>query len=483
MMPIHLFRFRSTKALLDLYEELDKQEIYFAHPSELNDPMEGFRNLFWQGDEIIWKNLFKHYLLYYLEASFLTLVTGSEFKISMCDPIVNQIPDDLPAAPIREIYKNVCNEFFGNKNVSSLISFLDSRSIKVVRDELLYYFRLLQPFVMSIVQKEIDKLGSSGSNTSAYNESIAKYLNILEEFLNRYFESEEVRKEMLVSSEVIAVQNELIFDMKQSQQADTSSWIFLKNDFPTYYVESLEKLVYPSWYAACFVSDPTNLAMWGSYGDGHRGVCLIFSSSEKEGFSALDLWRVNSWSGSESGVRENYAFVPHQFEEVRYDPEYPEIDFFRSMGNVQVIKLNQFWYAGENGTRSSCATKIFQDEKEWHRHHWNLFRTGSISKTNDWAHEKEYRLILTSILQSFDEKPSRKLKYKFSDLSGIIFGMKTSKEDKLNILKIIERKCILERRENFEFYQARFSVKSQKVKLVPLNLLRIHISNQIKSSS
>lgn len=478
-MQTHFFRFRPTNALLDLYEELDKQEIYFAHPSELNDPMEGFRNLFWQGDEIVWKNLFKHYLLYYLEATFITLVMGSEFKISMCDPIFNQIPDDLPVAPVREIFKNICIEFFGNKNVSNLISFLDSRSVKVVRDELLHFLRLLHPIVISIVQKELNKLGSVGSG----NDPIAKYRVTIEEFLKKYFESDEVRREMLASGEIIATQNELIFDMKQNQQDETIGWIFLKNGFPTYYVDSLEKLVYPNWHAACFVSNPTNLAMWGSYGDGHRGVCLIFSSSSnKEGFPALDLWRVNSWSGSENGVKENYAFVSHQFEEVRYDPEYPEIDFFRSLGSVPVIKLNHYWYAGENGSRSSCSTKIFQNEKEWHQHHWNLFRTGAISKTNDWAHEKEYRLILTSSLQNFDDISTRKLKYKFSDLAGIVFGIKTSKEDKLKILKIIEKKCISEKREKFELYQARFSVPNQKVEIVPLDLLKIHINSQVKSS-
>jgi hypothetical protein len=39
----HLYRFRPVHAVLDKYEELAKQEIYFSPPEELNDPIEGFR--------------------------------------------------------------------------------------------------------------------------------------------------------------------------------------------------------------------------------------------------------------------------------------------------------------------------------------------------------------------------------------------------------------------------------------------------------
>ena len=52
-MPEFLYRFRSAKSLLGEYQELEQQEIYFAEPNELNDPVEGFKDMFWQGDEII----------------------------------------------------------------------------------------------------------------------------------------------------------------------------------------------------------------------------------------------------------------------------------------------------------------------------------------------------------------------------------------------------------------------------------------------
>ncbi len=58
------YRLRSLDRLLgDKWQENDgksgelaKQEIYFASPSELNDPMEGFSNIVFKGDKIVWHN-------------------------------------------------------------------------------------------------------------------------------------------------------------------------------------------------------------------------------------------------------------------------------------------------------------------------------------------------------------------------------------------------------------------------------------------
>ena len=36
---VEFFRFRSTDALLDKYQELENRTIYFASPEELNDPI------------------------------------------------------------------------------------------------------------------------------------------------------------------------------------------------------------------------------------------------------------------------------------------------------------------------------------------------------------------------------------------------------------------------------------------------------------
>jgi hypothetical protein len=65
------------------------------------------------------------------------------------------------------------------------------------------------------------------------------------------------------------------------------------------------------------------------------------------------------------------------------------------------------------------------------------------------------------------------LSYKFSDLSGIVFGAKTATDDKLKIMKIVEEKCRAEKRTDFEFHQAQYSRKDRNFRIAPLNLIRL----------
>ena len=50
----NFYRFRSVEQLLGEYSELERQTIFFASLEDLNDPMEGFRDIVWHGDSILW---------------------------------------------------------------------------------------------------------------------------------------------------------------------------------------------------------------------------------------------------------------------------------------------------------------------------------------------------------------------------------------------------------------------------------------------
>lgn len=89
-----LHRFRSTHHLLGKYQELENQEIYFASPDELNDPMEGFRDVYWQGDKVVWKNLMKHYLLCLEHVCSLFLLGGENTLLK--DIPIFKTQEDLP---------------------------------------------------------------------------------------------------------------------------------------------------------------------------------------------------------------------------------------------------------------------------------------------------------------------------------------------------------------------------------------------------
>ena len=83
---MNVYRFRSMEYLLcDEYQELENQTIYFASPDELNDPMEGFRDIVWRGDRIVWANLFKHYVYCLYESYTLLDKTGDSKELGTDD--------------------------------------------------------------------------------------------------------------------------------------------------------------------------------------------------------------------------------------------------------------------------------------------------------------------------------------------------------------------------------------------------------------
>jgi hypothetical protein len=342
----HFYRFRPAKALLGPYdeekgqfEELERQELYFAKPSELNDAGEGFKDLFWRGDDIVWRNLLHHYLYCLMLTSYMVGASPATFTRSLCDPIIHQTPHDLPEAPVRAVYKDICDGFFAQPIIGELIAALAGRTEPVRREELAYYLRAVSPVALPLILNATMKYGVGdqiepprGPDGEALG---TRALESLQALL-RHPNYGSMPDAIALGSELVFMQTGLLQDSGHAWTAAEASMMFLTRDFAAYYVQLLEILLYPDWHAACFVADLANPSMWGGYADGHRGICPKFAAEQNSaGTPSLSL--------------------------------------------------------------------------EWRRDYWNAFRIGTTSKTSDWAHEREHRLILTSNLVRFDDKASRKL--------------------------------------------------------------------------
>lgn len=462
-------------ALLDGYQELENQQIYFCSPEGLNDPLEGFKHIFWQGDHIAWRNLMRHYLLNLMLATSIALLTGKEFNSEMCDSLVHQTDHDLPQTPIRDIYAAVCTDFFKHPAPDRLISALSANARQVKRAELQFCFRLIHPLAARSVLTALAKRGLVHMQTTRELDTQIDAVNeSLDNLFRAHEDAGEISELIFSVGEDLISQLSLINNFNSPVTPERRPGLFIIRNFPNYYVSSLERLLYPDWHVACFATDPTNSAMWGSYGDSHRGACLMFKANvDPEGARTLDLYRVNSWSIGPDEVVPHYAYVPHRFEQVRYTTEFAEVDFFESIATLPRIKLAEFWFAGPNGERSTTAERMLREDEAWRQEYWRKFSIIFSTKSEEWAHEKEVRLVLHSIFQSFEDKESRKLRYRFSDLAGIAFGIKTTEDDKLRIMRIIEKKCAAEGRKNFDFYQAHFSTRTKKIEFSPLSMLKI----------
>jgi Protein of unknown function (DUF2971) len=475
-MPEYLYRFRSIEKLLnEPYQEIESQEIYFSPPDELNDPLEGFKDIFWRGDHIVWRNLLRHYLLNLMQATSLAAILGKEFKPETLSSLVHQTDEDLPQAPIREIYASVCREFFDHSAPKHLITALSSQPKAVRRDELIFYLRLIQPLATSRVFKAFGDHGHVPFQSMEPLDAIIESMNdALEKVLGVYPLPNEMSDSLYAISENLHSQLALIHEINNPIVDERQSWMFINRDFPSFYVNALEQLIFPNWHVACLAANPTNASMWGTYGDGHKGACLKFKTrANNQGTPTLDLYRISSWSGGINEVIPHYSYVPHGFIEVGYKAEFPEIDFFESLGTISLAKLNGFWFVEQNGERSTTASRMLQEDEPWREEYWRKFAASYSNKSPEWAHEEEHRLLLYSNLERFDDLESRKLKYRFADLAGIVFGIKTTTADKLAIMRIIDRKCISEGRKDFEFYQAHYSNRTKKIEIAPLSLIKM----------
>jgi hypothetical protein len=84
---------------------------------------------------------------------------------------------------------------------------------------------------------------------------------------------------------------------------------------------------------------------------------------------------------------------------------------------------------------------------------------------------------------TFDTIEKRKFKYDFKNLQGIIFGIKTSTENKKIIIRKIIDKCKMYDRQNFDFYQAAYDNNTGKIYKYKLNFIQLSDVNSVEKNS
>lgn len=478
-MPDHYFRLRSTVSLLGPHKELETQTIYFASPEELNDPMEGFRDLFWQGDEIVWTNLFKHYLRCAGLAFTFLILSGDEPFGWVDIPVEEPAHANTPQGDALD--EKLFAAFFSQPAIKEFIRGLALAKHPIRRDELSSYLRLIHPFAALIIQKiyaehklapPLDAPADVWASITDALLNLPLALKETDEATELDGNSRDIRATMFSIARNMSRQVDLIqeYNRRESPDArDRSNKNFFYFQFPTEYVDQLDRLVYPKWHAACFMSEINNSSLWGSYGAGHTGVALKFKAHPGSRHPTIGLHGVNGWS-REGPIR---GIIPHEFVPITYGRTLVAIDFFASLGNMPMTKLNKYWYWDAKGARSARADAILADQSAWRKQYWDNYSKITSTKLDDWKHENEHRLIFaSSIVDIAKSKQERALKYNFEDLDGIVFGLKTSGDDKMAIMRIIESKCKSENRSDFHFYQSYFSSASGTIEHAPLSLLK-----------
>ncbi len=485
-MTTRLYRFRPLWRLLDKGELLN-QEVFFASPDSLNDPMEGFRDIFWQGDAIVWQNLLRHYLLCLEWGYSLVSLGGEDEPLSWKNiPIFNV--DAMAFTPqYKDRIDKLVAAFLGNDSIKVLVQSLAARTYSVRREELAAYLQPVHTLALSIIQQNyrdhgLAKQTNPDPDTEAYLKRTMDQAKQMLDHVGRL--SAEITDPERAAAALFMAHRHMIEEIKllhRYNNADKpieANRAFVLFEFPNEYVTKLETLAYPDWYTACFMKECRDSSVWGSYGDNHTAACLVFKVSDGEKSPSLRLKRVAGYSSGGPVV----DFVPHTFQEVVYENKHLPVDFFRSLGRLPIPDLSRAWYTDRTGQRSACADDIFNNEDAWRKRYWDTFNHGVTRKLEAWHYEKEQRLILTGMLHDFVEPKSRVTHYDFNNLEGIIFGIKTPIDKKIAICKIIEDKCRAANRTDFKFYQAYYAQEKGFIEHREMTLLKFKFSQAATDS-
>ena len=472
---MNVYRFRKISQVLEKRQELERQSIYFAASDELNDPMEGLRDIFWRGDEIVWSNLFKQYIYCLLRVYLDLKIPGPEVKR-------RELESRIPVAERRDRFKNtdkmeltervfeiserISHRVFEKNDMDRVIKDLVSKGRKSRREELIFYLQHLHFVALAEILRDFVERGIEHTNTirtaillsglSPWSE-VQSILNI------KGIKDERVLDIILTVRGRILSDRHLIYklDFQDRSTISTECLELLFFDFPEVFVEQLvDNLLYPQWYIACFSRTFQNSSAWGHYADGHKGVCLIFETESTDGRRTLTLDRTHHPSGD----RRTKSSLPMELHDVLYEDMPGEINFFRSMGRLPVADLIDFWYTGRDNQLSSCASHIKgKSYDEWLSLYWKNFPRDLVIKTRDWGYEQEVRLVLCDMLRNLENQELRTLSYSFSCLSGIIFGINTLDVNKKIIFDIVRRKCLQYQRKKFLFHQAYYNQDSGQI--------------------
>lgn len=470
---LRFYRFRSVDALIGPRAELAKSQIFFADPESLNDPMEGFKDVVWRGDAIAWRNHLRHYLIGLMQTVGLVLVMGPDYDAVKRHDFTFSTSDRLPTDKFRVLFETITADFFADSRIAAYPAQLARRN-GIRRAELLFYLSTLHGRALQIVLQAFEK------SRAAPSSSASPMLQGLgpEPLDDAYFSTLHAAEQEPAGAEMTAEFFGTVQTLLDQQDVVNSEarerippgWAALRFDYPSVYLGRLRNLMHTPWFTACFVDNCRHSAMWGNYADGHRGVCLEFRAvRDGGGKPALPLRRRVGWRGDGQSLEPIVDVMPHPFRPVRYTARYPELDFFSSLGRMTRGDLS-FWFTGPAGSRSTAGDLMYAETPEWRNAYWEAHYQSVTTKLEDWAHEGEHRLILDSVLDTFDTPESRTLTYDFDSLSGIVFGMKTSASDKAAIVRLIREKCAAAGRESFDFRQAVHSGRSGKVEMQRLDL-------------
>lgn len=474
---MRLYHYRPIESAL---LELGQGTLHFATKEELNDPIEGYVSVFWQGDKAAWEGLFRNYICSVNQAISLYLIRGDEDMLRHRTLVVDLHGfDDVPYGGI---LKDLGDAFLADKEIQRLSRFYGHHKLKVQEKELQL---ILSSIHMKAISLCIKKCVDCKTMPSEEANKLLKIFGDSEEISFPFDPMEKElpndRQRMAIAEAAGNVGEDLIegryiklglddenflYGKRPNTNNDCSEeatltkahqlrdWMSIMVDFPKVYIAQLKDMIYPESYVVCFSGKKDNSAMWGNYADGHQGVCLIYETDEA---NAMHVKKYNAT-----------LYV----KPVSYGGDLLERNFFESFGRLNMGQIAT-WLTGTEGL-SGCYD-VFSDVQAWRAKYWETSDAKTYRKLKTWEHENEYRLALTDMLDQFSEPEKRNIPYDYKALKGVIFGINTSEYDKKRIVEALLDHA--DELTDFAFYQAEYDSESQKIKVRKKSFWELNMTN------
>jgi hypothetical protein len=222
-----IYRFRPYDKALS---EISENYFYFSDFETLNDPTEGFKEIFFEGDESDWKKLLLHFFLCFWDVILLEKNIGQDWPCNHLDYILNEYK-------IEECINKKPRELFGV--LFGVIKFF-----------------LENEYIIRITKKISTKKIDYPELKLILEQVIAHFLSV-----------------KLIPNDINMVKLEL--------------FKFKYMDYTTYILNKRFKILAFSKICDCPL-------LWGHYAEGYRGVCLIFDKQKlladlKQGSSSAEF--------------------------------------------------------------------------------------------------------------------------------------------------------------------------------------------------
>jgi hypothetical protein len=454
--------------LIHEYNELEKQELVLSSPRYFNDPLEGYQDVFWDGDEVLWENLLRHYLLNLHQAARICALADDDEDLDEYAIEPKLTPDDLSPEDNRREFNSICQSFFEERGFGSISSSLSSLPEPLKRNNLQQILSLIHP---SALESVFDRMSPSGLISEWPNVTNSVDAEAVEDMLQDFAAvMDNGNEEQLetVSSQIGPLQSHTY--LQQAVQSGVEQldlrykkYHLLYNSFPGRYIREITNtLIHTNWHTLCFAKECASPPMWATYADEHRGAALMFRADGETD---------DSWGEITVNGRTGYGSSGPIFDEITaslHDVDYgsppPEINFFRFIGTLPIPKLESAWHSTPDGKASQMIEEIMDDQNDWRETLWDHFHSMSMRKLGQWEHEQEVRMVLPDLLGSEDSH--RKVTYDMSQLEGVVFGLRTKLEDRFEVIRILSEKNQEDDSSPVEFYQMVFDgTEFKKVKL------------------